>query len=136
MDAISIKKIFKIFRASFLGIFLPYLMLFTVIFWHGSVPLLGFGLENFITETVLILTASLIFSLMILIFIYLLSLLNKKIFNDYFAFIFSVYSFLIVCLSYFFIIRNLLFLNIFWYLLMLIFIPLIGVIVTKDKFKL
>ena len=132
---IRVSKIFNLFGAVFLGNYLPYLIIFTVVFFTGSVPLLGSSLENFVIEVILISTVSIIFSVLVLIFIYLLSLIDERILIWSFAFIFSMYCFSVIFISYFFVSKNLFFSDIFWLIFMLIFVPPIGIFIVKKLKK-
>ena len=87
-----VKKIIKTFTLIFLGIYLPYMVYFIMIFLLGIEPLVN--LPNYVGEIGYIVPFIISFALFLTLILYIASLLDKRVLNKWFvlivAFSFSI----------------------------------------------
>ena len=89
----AIKKILETLAISFLGVYLAYLVYFTVTFLRESEPLLGSDLQNYIWGVMFVALVPLASAPFVAFILLLFSFLDKRILNKWFVFGFAIYFF-------------------------------------------
>lgn len=90
-----IKKIFKIFIISFLGFYLPYLILIIFPFIQNTKSIEGEDLVDFTGASTLISIPAIIFASFAVVVLLTFSLIDKKVLNGWFIFCFAIYCFVL-----------------------------------------
>ena len=126
-----LKKIIRTISLSFLGVYLPYLIVFTwgFIFQHEPNSLVGRGFINYMFVALLIGIGLIFYSPLITFVLLFTSLLDSRIRQWRFVLLFSLYSGILL------VIEAIWFPLSFWYFLIFIIVSLIVVIIFMNQQK-